>query len=304
MSANNIKPFPVLSHNELNELIEQLSLIYDIVRLVDATSLYVVDIDTDGKCYYQGHHCHEVWHKKKRCENCVSLASYLGKTRLTKYEFLNDDVYHVTSQYIEVDELPYTLEIVQKVAPEALRGSMGTPSLLQQIEDYSTLIYSDSLTSIHNRRYYDEQVAKLRLDAVVMIDLDNFKSLNDTYGHMEGDHFLTEAALLIQSRIRISDILLRYGGDEFLLAFPNITRAVLMDKLEGIRSRIHELGLRKYPELNLSISAGAAMGSVSAGELMPYADKALYEAKEKKNQVQLWRDFIGSDRAQLENKFN
>ncbi len=285
-------PYPVLTHEELCELIQKLSLIFDVVRVVDAVSLFVVDMDRNGHCRMQSHHCHEIWHKNKRCENCISLLSYLKKTRLTKFEFIGEDVYHVTSQYILADQKPFTLEIVQKITGDVLRNSLDSPSLHQQLESYSALLYSDSLTGIHNRRYYDDQVADLRLDAIAMLDLDNFKKLNDTYGHIQGDSFLEDAAQELKAMVRSSDIVLRYGGDEFFLAFQNISRENLMEKLEKIRLRLHELGQRRFPDLELSASIGAVMGSAPVSKLLPYADSALYQAKSRKNHLFFHEDFI------------
>ena len=100
-------------------------------------------------------------------------------------------------------------------------------------------LYRDSLTDAYNRRYYEEVVRKTIGPAgVALLDVDNFKICNDTYGHYAGDMALKTAANAIQSCIRESDLLIRYGGDEFLLVLPGIPGDFLQTKLEQIRAAV------------------------------------------------------------------
>ena len=106
-------------------------------------------------------------------------------------------------------------------------------------------LYRDSLTGAYNRRYYEEVVRKTIGPAgVALLDVDNFKICNDTYGHYAGDMALKTAANAIQSCIRESDLLIRYGGDEFLLArhsgrLPaNQTGTDPHCRADGIRTRL------------------------------------------------------------------
>ena len=102
-------------------------------------------------------------------------------------------------------------------------------------------LYRDSLTGAYNRRYYEEVVRKTIGPAgVALLDVDNFKICNDTYGHYAGDMALKTAANAIQSCIRESDLLIRYGGDEFLLVLPGIPGDFLQTKLEQIQAALKE----------------------------------------------------------------
>lgn len=103
------------------------------------------------------------------------------------------------------------------------------------------ILYRDSLTGAYNRRYYEEVVRKTIGPAgVALLDVDNFKICNDTYGHYAGDMALKTAANAIQSCIRESDLLIRYSGDEFLLVLPGIPGDFLQTKLEQIRAALKE----------------------------------------------------------------
>ena len=105
-------------------------------------------------------------------------------------------------------------------------------------------LYRDPLTGAYNRRYYEEVVRKIIGPAgVALLDVDDFKICNDTYGHHAGDMALKTAANAIQSRIRKSDLLIRCGGDEFLLVLPGIPGDFLRTKLEQICTAVQMLSL-------------------------------------------------------------
>ncbi len=89
-----------------------------------------------------------------------------------------------------------------------------------------------------------------------MIDVDHFKQINDTYGHPIGDIALKKIASAILSCIRSSDVLIRYGGDEFLVIFPRIEKQALLLKLRYIQNAVSHAVVDDYPEIKLSISIG------------------------------------------------
>ena len=96
------------------------------------------------------------------------------------------------------------------------------------LEKMKSLSIKDSLTSVYNRREFDtrfeeeiERAGRYRRPlSIVMTDIDRFKECNDAFGHLEGDRLLIESSKIISSSIRLSDVLFRFGGDEFVLLFP------------------------------------------------------------------------------------
>ncbi len=150
----------------------------------------------------------------------------------------------------------------------------------------------DPLTGLHNRRYLFEMSPGL-LDlarrqasglCVVLIDLDHFKLLNDTYGHHAGDAVLQRFATLLAQMLRRSDVVCRHGGEEFVAVMPDIdadgAQAMLGRLLEAYQAQQQDIGRRKLP--SCSFSAGIAVfpthGS-SLEQLLSRADRALYSAK-------------------------
>ncbi|HBA62746.1 MAG TPA: hypothetical protein DCZ20_02700 [Lachnospiraceae bacterium] len=151
------------------------------------------------------------------------------------------------------------------------------------------LLYLDSLTNVFSRRYYDEQFHDTeRVQALVMMDVDNFKSINDNYGHDVGDVVLQSIAKAILSCVRKTDSVIRYGGDEFMIIFRNIPAEVFEKKLESIRSTVEALTIADQPELHVSVSVGGAYGMEMPRKLFKTADNMLYLAKIEKNQVAIY----------------
>ena len=150
------------------------------------------------------------------------------------------------------------------------------------------LLYTDSLTGTYNRRYYDDYIQNAEdIQAAVMIDVDNFKYINDNYGHDAGDIVLHSIAQTILSCVRRSDAVIRYGGDEFAVIFYQIPEEAFENKLEKIRYLVEILSVNEYPKIHMSISVGGAYGTKRANELFKIADRMMYQSKRTKNQVNI-----------------
>ena len=150
------------------------------------------------------------------------------------------------------------------------------------------LLYTDSLTGTYNRRYYDDYIQNAEdIQAAVMIDVDNFKYINDNYGHDAGDIVLHSIAQTILSCVRRSDAVIRYGGDEFAVIFYQIPEEAFENKLEKMRYLVEILSVNEYPKIHMSISVGGAYGTKRANELFKIADRMMYQSKLTKNQVNI-----------------
>ena len=121
---------------------------------------------------------------------------------------------------------------------------------------------------------------------MAMIDLDDFKMYNDTYGHKAGDRVLDTTVQIIRSCIRKSDILVRYGGDEFLLILPDIEEKNFVERLKKIQEEIHKSQIPGYTKLQLSVSIGGVLTDRETVEsAVNRADRFMYQAKIQKNMV-------------------
>lgn len=280
-----------LSKKELSVFVSVQNKVFDIVRLVDVSMTTQYFISEDGSIREQPFKCYAVWNKDRRCENCVSAKAYGIKGRMTKFEFVDDDMYFVISSYAEVDNEEYMIEMVAKLSDETIWDAHGKNKFIKTIKERNRKLYLDSLTGAYNRRYYDEQLTKLRhISAIAMIDVDDFKKINDTFGHAEGDRLLKKIAKTISSCIRSSDALVRMGGDEFLLVFQDISQEMLKIKLKNILQAVSEIHIDEHPDVKTSISIGAVYDDISAIDMNDLADKYLYKAKENKNSIVLGKE--------------
>jgi len=156
----------------------------------------------------------------------------------------------------------------------------------------------DGLTQIHNKRYLTEflehEVARCRRHghplSLVMFDVDHFKVLNDTYGHLAGDHVLKKIAELVLERVRKEDLFARYGGEEFALALVETPIAGAVRIAEEIRARVEgNVVVFDDVEIRTTISLGVAAlaGKLGPNRLVRLADDRLYAAKRAgRNRVQ------------------
>ena len=149
-------------------------------------------------------------------------------------------------------------------------------------------LYKDPLTGAYNRRYYEEVIRKsIGPAGIALMDVDDFKICNDTYGHHAGDVALKTVASAIQSCIRSSDLLIRYGGDEFLLVLPGIPGDILQTKLEQISDAVRNAAVPGYSHFRLSLSIGGTIQTLTdpVEPIVRRADWLMYQAKCRKNAV-------------------
>jgi diguanylate cyclase (GGDEF)-like protein len=172
-------------------------------------------------------------------------------------------------------------------------------ALQAQNQLLETLAITDSLTGLYNRKKLDDiladQFARFRRNhkpfAVLMLDLDNFKSINDNHGHVAGDEVLTDVAAILKQSVRNIDHVARYGGEEFVVVLVETALDAALDIAERIRSVVE---IPRFGASNKQISVTVSLGLAHSREgddgpekVLLRADHALYEAKRAgRNQVQ------------------
>lgn len=154
-------------------------------------------------------------------------------------------------------------------------------------------VYFDSLTGLYNRKYFYIRFSELKnisSMSLILIDIDNFKRINDTYGHIMGDYVLQQFSEILKHNTRKNDIVARWGGEEFAVILPYTD----LEEAYKISSRIREkvenhLFAHNYVTCKITVSIGVTAtkkeASISSEQIVKNADEALYKAKEKKNFV-------------------
>lgn len=153
----------------------------------------------------------------------------------------------------------------------------------KKISEFETEVYIDSLSKVRNRRFLDDKLIYEPCKAVVMADIDLFKNINDTSGHQDGDQIIQRVAELLENSVRKEDVVIRYGGDEFMMVFFDITKKSLENKLSGIKSELRNIKIENHEDLPITMSFGAAFGTELVSNMIKTADKALYESKKVRN---------------------
>ena len=264
-------------------LLERLKGIFDIVRLVDPESTKVLSLGKDGRLTEMPGTCHMVWNKSGRCENCISSKALARKESLNKIEFKDDQAYFVMAKYVEVGGRGCVLEMVSKLSDGRWLDMGGRRMLLDRGSNFDRSAFVDSLTGAYSRQYFECFLAESeQVEGVVMIDVDRFKEVNDRFGHLVGDKALQSVAQSILSNLRQTDVLVRYGGDEFLLLVPHIRPGEHV--IQRVREAAASARVEGYPELELSASVGGVCGVHPLTEAIRQADAKMYQNKaERKN---------------------
>lgn len=263
--------------------------VFDIVRLLDENSIGKIkkqDVN-DNDISMLPCECYSFWNKTHPCDNCISLKAFNEKSQRTKLEFLNSDIYEVISKYVEIDGKPYVMELLKQLDDDTMLDLEGHDKLLSKLTMYTEKLYKDAITGAYNRSYYEDEIKTVNSSAgVAVIDLDDFKLYNDTYGHNAGDIVLATVAKTIRKSIRKNDVFVRYGGDEFVLVMPKIEEETFNKKLEEIKNNIRSADIPGYTRLKLSVSIGGVIAkNETVEDAVARADKLMYQAKNEKDMV-------------------
>lgn len=191
----------------------------------------------------------------------------------------------------EVGELAESFNEMSQRLAEAHRELLDSnQTIRQQAETLQELSLRDPLTSLHNRRYFDEHALLMynqairhqRAICIMIADLDHFKVINDRFSHSVGDEVLRRAAEILQQNTRKSDLLARFGGEEFVALFEESSLAQARKRCEILRQQIESYDWSTIADgLSVSVSIGLCddrgLGSVDA--MLQVADRHLYQAK-------------------------
>lgn len=199
---------------------------------------------------------------------------------------------------------PFNIDHIRMIADRTL-ATKALKAKAAQTEYYQSLALTDGLTNIYNKRYFlqllDTEIARSARKGhsfvLVMLDIDNFKSFNDTNGHLAGDEALKKVAGVLDQVSRTSDNVARFGGEEFALILPEMSRVDGQRAAERLRNVIENTDIPGEDKMiggKLTVSLGLAVYPDDAGEgtlLIDRADRALYAAKfAGKNLVRTWTD--------------
>ena len=268
---------------------ELFKTVFDGVRLLNMHALELIGKGLGSYSLTESEQKFDFWEKEHPCDNdsCIVLQALRDKDVHTKLEYIGSQLYEVTARYMEVEGEPYVLELVKRMDDNYMIDEKQREKLLRHFGGYHEQLYKDALTGAYNRRYFEEKIRKSTVSAgVAMIDLDDFKLYNDSFGHDTGDVVLITFVNIIKNCTRKTDMLIRYGGDEFLLIMPGIKEQDFKNKLLQILEEVRRADVPGHGGLRLSASIGGVLSNGSVIEdAIGRADKLMYQAKNRKNMV-------------------
>ena len=282
-----MEKYNVMTYEQAQTKMECYSEIFSEVRLLDEDMIMSLENgerpeNMEGVCS-----CLIADEREHMYEKCLPVRAYHEKKQFSKVELLSDGLYHVTAVYVEIDGKPYVMELVKYLNEDLGEESDEREFIEGKLNAYDKKLYTDVLTGAYNRRYFEDELRQKSISAgVALIDMDDFKLCNDTYGHNAGDKALTMFVSIIRKCIRKTDILVRYGGDEFILILPGVGADTFTQKLRHIQQMAQEATVPDYPRMQLSVSIGGVIAvDEITGEAVHRADRLMYMAKTEHNMV-------------------
>lgn len=283
----------------LEEVTERLSIfkdMYSYIRIVEPIEKRThaqLDVGENSPAYEP---CYNFWDTDKHCENCISMRALNNQKSAVKIEIKDDHTFLIQAFHVSFEDKSYIVEMLKDITEEQIIMSEKSEKvdLHQYVKNLNSKLIIDDLTGIYNRRYVEERLpadmhsarVKNQSVTVVMADIDHFKKLNDTYGHLAGDNVLVEFADLLKNSIReTTDWVARFGGEEFLIVLNGVDRKAAWAIVEKIRQKIEghvfEFDQKK---IQLTCSFGVHVVQDEACDVQTVigpADECLYLAKEK-----------------------
>ena len=188
---------------------------------------------------------------------------------------------------------PFAVNLLVKLAARLRANNSTVAQNVQKRRLYERAAMFDGLTGVHNRRWLDETLHRLvrRHDeggsdlSVALIDIDHFKGFNDKYGHAAGDHVLSEVAAILAANLRPTDLVARFGGEEFVIIFPETALKDAHVAAERVRAAVEGTALvmpegTELPRVTISVGVAQLKDRQSVPELLKAADLAMYQAKQ------------------------
>jgi diguanylate cyclase len=251
--------------------------------IIDVLAKAMVTLDTDNRQYNQ-----KIYEQSEKIEQITRL----------------DDIKKVKQALIhEIENIRQTIQHKQDRDVKQLKIlSKQVTTLNHELEKAKVELVTDGLTGIYNRKAFDRYISELMQKntsaktafAILMVDIDNFKAVNDSYGHQTGDRALLALAHKCRSLIRNEDFIARYGGEEFIIVLPNaslrnaVKKANLICKaISDTRYSLEDIQDDRLLALTVSIGVSAFQKGDTAKTVIDRADQALYTAKNNgKNRVE------------------
>jgi two-component system cell cycle response regulator len=280
--------------DKIVEHLEGLNQMYDTYRIIDPLHKRVLKLENDG-LHITDLFCYDLWLRDKMCDNCTSIRAFNEKETFVKIDSTHNQIFMMTSIPILIEQDIFIVELLKDVTKSMFYHDGDTGKMheiYKMINDLNLAILKDGLTEIYNKRFINEKlpidiiesVTKTKNLSIILADIDHFKEINDTYGHVAGDYILKSIAETLKDCVRDSDWIARYGGEEFLICLSNTSIETATSIAERMRRTIEEKNINYEGQcIHTTMSFGVytlnKQDNCSLESFITCADKKLYAAK-------------------------
>lgn len=225
------------------------------MRYVNPLTKKLIHVERDGRNWESDYNCYEMWNCGEECANCISAKCLKSKQRMMKFETTENEVYQVTSMYVELEGRPCSLEMIVKLDDGLLPEGYTREEILRSVRTHKQQSYIDCVTGIYNKRYYIEMLCKReKVSGVALADVKGFKRINESFGYQAGDDVLRKVAQVLRDGAGSYGEALRYTGDDFVLVFPEISQEKFHQILMDIQEKVEELVFPGLPGVKLDLT--------------------------------------------------
>lgn len=272
--------------SEVQTCLRACRAVFPQVRLIEENCHKAYNVDEGGNLTEDAKKCFDIWGREKPCDNCICNQALESSHTIQKFEVLGNQLYLIIAKRFKVGDEYSIIEMLDVVGEEVLEKFQNSPKLMEAVRAVNKELYREAQLDIYNRRFFEERVDSLEnITAIAMVDLDNFKEVNDTLGHHAGDVALRTVVDAIRNNVRESDVLMRYGGDEVLIAFAGMKREAFAGCLEKIRKAVENLEIPEYPDIHATISIGGYFCGTFSRDAVIAADHEMYAVKGTGNSI-------------------
>jgi diguanylate cyclase (GGDEF)-like protein len=185
-------------------------------------------------------------------------------------------------------------ENIHRLQNRIKKAELEARNMSKRAEQYHVVAMKDALTGLYNRRAFDARIqgAFKRFQetgepfTVILVDIDKFKEINDTFGHAAGDKVLQKVAQCLEDTFRKDDFIARFGGDEFVIMIDDLTEEMAKERILNFTKSLKKRRFYSYKEGNVTLTASAGFAMTQEGDtpasLLGRADQAMYDSKKNR----------------------
>ena len=258
-------------YNRKKRLVQELSKLFENVSVTDRK----------GNIFYSDGNKVRVRKTTDENELLKIEHKFANNKNEMKFRCFEEKLSQKISKIIYLGREPVLVKMNLSADKTFFDGKEATNSALKVVIDHDSRLYTDMLTGVYNRIYMADFLGDKNVKAVAMVDVDDFKKINDTYGHIVGDIVLKNIAKIIMLCVAEFGKVIRFGGDEFVIVFEKIEKDNLQTILKEISRQIGNFTMKDFEE-KASVSIGAVYGNGNVDDFLCRADKAMYELKKRK----------------------